>query len=109
MASGSSELCLQLRIVEAVFAAFHNEINSELWWLVDRSMSNFSRVTSGAMWRVIFYERQGRRLHINRSGPWLPTKELAQRWAAWFHELGYVVALENQFGDLERMSIGLPG
>lgn len=72
-------------------------------------MNNFSQTASASMWRVIFYERKGRRVHINRSAPWLPSKDLALRWAVWFHERSYVVALEDQFGDLERLSIGLPG
>ncbi len=71
-------------------------------------MSSFSQTNSTGMWRVIFYERRGRRLHVNRSAPWLPSKDLAQRWATWFQEHGYVVALEDQFGGLQRMSVGLP-
>jgi hypothetical protein len=72
-------------------------------------MSNFNQTSSTGMWRVVFYERKGRRLHVNRSAPWLPSKELAQRWANWFEERGYIVALEDQFGGLERKCFGVLG
>ncbi len=61
------------------------------------------------MWRVVFYERKGHRVETDRTGPWLPTKQLAQRWADWFGARGYHVALEDQQGSLERVSAGLPG
>ncbi|WP_341969066.1 hypothetical protein [Roseateles sp. PN1] len=60
------------------------------------------------MWRVIFYERVGGRLHTDRTGPWLPNKQMAQNWANWFGALGYHVALQNQGGELHRISLGLP-
>lgn len=61
------------------------------------------------MWRVVFYDRRGGRVHVDRTGPWLPTKQLAQQWANWFGALGYHVALQDQGGELERRKLGLPG
>lgn len=61
------------------------------------------------MWRVVFYERHGYRVKMNRTGPWLPTKQQARQWAHWFGQHGHHVALEDQEGGLERFSLGLPG
>lgn len=63
---------------------------------------------SAGMWRIVFYERRGNRVVVDRTGPWLPTKTLARNWAGWFGELGYNVALQDQAGTLERLSAGLP-
>lgn len=72
-------------------------------------MSNFDRnLNSAVMWRVVFYERRGHRVHLDRTGPWLPNKKLAQNWAQWFTERGYHVALQDQSGALERITPGLP-
>lgn len=67
--------------------------------------------TAGAsnMWRVVFYERRGCRVQIDRTGPWLPKRQFAQEWARWFKAQGYFVALQDQFGTEERFSQGLPG
>ena len=72
-------------------------------------MNRFDQGVSTGMWRVIFYERKGNRVQMDRTGPWLPSKKLAQQWAAWFGERGYHVALQDQAGVLERISAGLPG
>jgi len=72
-------------------------------------MNNFDRSISSGMWRVVFYERRGYRVQMDRTGPWLPNKKLAQQWAQWFGERGYHVALQDQGGGLERLSPGLPG
>ncbi len=64
---------------------------------------------STGMWRVVFYERRANRVHVDKTGPWLPTKKLAQQWANWFGALGYHVALQDQYGELQRFSVGLPG
>ena len=72
-------------------------------------MNRFDQGVSTGMWRVIFYERVGNRVQMDRTGPWLPSKKLAQRWADWFGERGYHVALQDQAGTLERVSTGLPG
>lgn len=61
------------------------------------------------MWRVVFYERRGNRVHQDRTGPWLPEKQLAKNWADWFKERGYHVALQDQNGGLEKMYPGIPG
>lgn len=60
------------------------------------------------MWRVIFFERVGPRMRIDRSGPWLVSKKAASDWAAWFENLGYCVALQSQQGLVERCFGGLP-
>ncbi len=60
------------------------------------------------MWRVIFFERVGPRVLVDRSGPWLTSKNTANDWAAWFENLGYCVALQSQQGSLERRFTGLP-
>jgi len=72
-------------------------------------MNRFDQGVSSGMWRVIFYERLGNRVQIDRTGPWLPSKKLAQSWASWFGERGYHVALQDQSGGLEKISAGLPG
>jgi hypothetical protein len=71
--------------------------------------NSFNQSLSKGMWRVVFYERRANRVLMDKTGPWLPTKKLAQEWANWFGALGYHVALQDQFGELERLSIGLPG
>ena len=60
------------------------------------------------MWRVIFFERVGSRVVVDRSGPWLVSKNAANGWAAWFENLGYCVALQSQQGLVERRFAGLP-
>lgn len=60
------------------------------------------------MWRVIFFERVGPRVVVDRSGPWFESKDRANEWAAWFDYLGYCVALQSQQGDIERHFAGLP-
>jgi len=72
-------------------------------------MNRFDQGVSTGMWRVIFYERVGNRVQIDRTGPWLPSKTLAQSWAGWFGERGYHVALQDQGGGTEKISAGLPG
>ena len=72
-------------------------------------MNRFDQPVSSGMWRVIFYERKGNRVVVDRTGPWLPNKQLARSWAGWFGERGYHVALQDQVGGLERLSVGLPG
>lgn len=61
------------------------------------------------MWKVVFYERAGRRIQIDRSGPWLPNRSAAQAWADYFLREGYHVALQSQDGKLDRLAPGLPG
>lgn len=63
---------------------------------------------SEGMWRVVFYERKGYRVEVDRTGPWLPNKTMAQHWADWFGARGYHVALQDQSGLLQRISAGLP-
>lgn len=63
---------------------------------------------SKTMWRVVFYERRNHRVELDRTGPWLPNKQLAQNWAQWFAERGYFVAVQDQSGIMERLSQGLP-
>ncbi len=72
-------------------------------------MSNFERSISSGMWRVVFYERRGNRVQMDRTGPWLPNKKLAEQWAHWFGERGHHVALQDQSGGMEKVSQGLPG
>lgn len=60
------------------------------------------------MWRVVFVERRGNRVHTDRTGPWLPSKQLALQWARWFAEQGYHVSLQDQSGGSEKISVGLP-
>lgn len=70
-------------------------------------MQGLRESTSG-MWRVVFYERVGHRIEINRKGPWLPSRQLALQWANWFNQFGHHVALEDQAGTLEKLVQGLP-
>lgn len=72
-------------------------------------MSNFDRSIASGMWRVVFYERRGNRVQMDRTGPWLPNKKLAEQWAYWFGERGHHVALQDQSGGVEKVSQGLPG
>ena len=72
-------------------------------------MSSFHDRIPSNMWRVVFYERRGNRVHLARTGPWLPEKSLATNWANWFMSRGYHVALQDQNGSLEKMLAGLPG
>ncbi|MET0518684.1 MAG: hypothetical protein ABW005_07600 [Burkholderiaceae bacterium] len=71
-------------------------------------MNRLGHDVSSGMWRVVFYERKGNRVQMDRTGPWLPEKKLALLWAQWFGERGYHVALQDQFGSLEKLSSGLP-
>ncbi|UXH78454.1 hypothetical protein [Roseateles amylovorans] len=71
-------------------------------------MASFQDRIPTNMWRVVFYERRGNRVHVDRTGPWLPEKTLAQHWARWFTERGYHVALQDQGGQLEKSTPGLP-
>lgn len=72
-------------------------------------MNSFDRSITSGMWRVVFYERRAGRLHTDRTGPWLPSKKMAQQWADWFMQHGYFVALQDQIGGLEKLHQGLPG
>ncbi|HEY1091746.1 MAG TPA: hypothetical protein VGE47_11680 [Burkholderiaceae bacterium] len=72
-------------------------------------MSSESNVISAPMWRLVFYERRGNRIELDRSGPWTPDKKKAQGWANWFVGLGYFVGVQNQAGAVERLRAGLPG
>lgn len=72
-------------------------------------MNRFDQALSGGMWRVIFYERKGNRVQMDRTGPWLPDQKMARQWAQWFGARGHHVALQDQTGALERLSAGLPG
>ena len=72
-------------------------------------MSSFHDRIPSNMWRVVFYERRGNRVHLDRTGPWLPEKMHARQWADWFKEQGYHVALQDQNGSLEKLHVGLPG
>ena len=54
-------------------------------------MSSFHDRIPSNMWRVVFYERRGNRVHMDRTGPWLPEKSHARQWADWFKEQGVEV------------------
>jgi len=71
-------------------------------------MNNYNFSSGGGMWRVVFYERRANRVHVDRTGPWLPDRQLAQNWALWFKERGYHVALQDSNGTVERFTKGLP-
>ena len=71
-------------------------------------MNSYNFSSAGSMWRVVFYERRANRVHIDRTGPWLPDKQLARNWALWFKDRGYHVALQDSAGTVERFSKGLP-
>jgi len=71
-------------------------------------MNRLDRSSTTGMWRVLFYERKGNRVEVDRTGPWLPTKQQALNWAQWFAANGHHVALQGQGGVLERLSTGLP-
>lgn len=46
---------------------------------------------------------------VDRSGPWLPSRQAAKAWADFFLSEGYHVALHSQDGQVERLSPGIPG
>ena len=71
-------------------------------------MGAFDAKINNNMWRVVFYERRGYRVEVDRTGPWLPDRQQARRWAHWFGEQGYAVALQDQNGELEKLHQGLP-
>lgn len=60
-------------------------------------------------WRVVFYHREGSRLVQDRKAPWHPDHATAMRWAYYFQELGYFVAVQSSTGTTERLTQGLPG
>lgn len=72
-------------------------------------MTKFDTSMGGGMWRVVFYERRGSHVFVDKSGPWLPGKSKAKLWADWFAQQGYHVALQDQSGSLEKLHQGLPG
>lgn len=72
-------------------------------------MREFNEKMSTGMWKVVFYERKGSHIQIDRSAPWLPNKQHAKTWGQWFLDQGYHVALQDQIGNVERLSVGLPG
>ena len=61
------------------------------------------------MWKLVFYERTGRRMTVDKSAPWLPSKAAAQSWAQFYIRQGYFVGLQAQDGSVERLTPGLPG
>lgn len=61
------------------------------------------------MWKLVFYERTGMRLSVDRTAPWLPSRAVAESWAQFYIRQGYHVALQAQDGTLEKLSPGLPG
>ena len=71
-------------------------------------MGSYHFNQSSGMWRVVFYERRANRIHVDRTGPWLPERALAHNWAMWFLERGYHVAVQDSSGSLDRLSKGLP-
>lgn len=71
-------------------------------------MSSFHNRLPSHMWRVVFFERRGNRIQQDRTGPWLPEQQVARSWAHWFVAQGYHVALQDQSGQLEKISPGLP-
>lgn len=73
------------------------------------AMSSFKHSMSAGMWRVVFHERRGHRVHVDKTGPWLPSKKMAEQWACWFTSQGYCVALQDQTGAVEKQYHGLPG
>jgi len=71
-------------------------------------MGTYGFKSAQRMWRVVFFERRGPRVHVDRSGPWLPDRHLAMNWAQWFASRGYHVALQDSEGLMERLCAGLP-
>lgn len=61
------------------------------------------------MWKLVFYERTGRRITLDKSAPWLPSKAAAQSWAEFYIRQGYHVGLQTQDGKIEKLCDGLPG
>lgn len=66
-------------------------------------------VRPDGMWKLVFYKRKGLRVEVDKSGPWLPSRQAAEAWAQFFLNEGYHVGLQSQDGVVERLSAGLPG
>jgi hypothetical protein len=60
------------------------------------------------MWKLVFHERQGPRITVDKTAPWLPSRQIAETWARYFIEQGYHVSLQSQDGSVERLIPGLP-
>ncbi|MBH9551953.1 hypothetical protein I7X43_03730 [Inhella sp. 4Y17] len=60
------------------------------------------------MWKLVFYERNGLRMRVEKSAPWLPNRAAAEQWAQFYMRQGYCVGLQSQDGRVERLSKGLP-
>ncbi len=65
-------------------------------------------VRPDGMWKLVFFERTGMRIQVDRSGPWLPSRHAAEQWARFFVNEGYHVALQSQDGKLERLTPIIP-
>ena len=61
------------------------------------------------MWKLVFYERKGMRIVVDKSAPWLPNRAAAESWAQFYMRQGYHIGLQAQDGRIERLSEGLPG
>jgi len=61
------------------------------------------------MWKLVFYERTGRRITLDKSAPWLPSRAAAQSWAEFYIRQGYHVGLQAQDGKIHKLCEGLPG
>lgn len=66
-------------------------------------------VRPDGMWKLVFYERAGMRVQVDRSAPWLPNRAAVEKWAQYFSGAGYHLALMSQDGKVVRLSKGLPG
>lgn len=71
--------------------------------------NRLGQVRPDGMWKLVFYQREGLRVVVDRSGPWLPSRQAAKAWADFFVSEGYHVALHSQDGQIERLSAGIPG
>lgn len=65
-------------------------------------------VRPDGMWKLVFFERKGLRVVTDRSGPWLPGRDVALSWAQFFQREGHNVALLAQDGTLEKLGPSLP-
>ncbi len=68
-----------------------------------------SALRPDGMWKLLFFERNGLRVRVDRSAPWLPGREAALTWAQYYRAAGYHVALQSQDGKVEALGPRLPG
>lgn len=71
--------------------------------------NRLDKLRPDGMWKLVFYERTGMRITMDKTAPWLPSRAAAQSWAEFYIRQGYHVGLQAQDGKIEKLCEGLPG